>query len=186
MAEIHYKNGTSWTKITYSDLGAAASNHNHDSAYLKLSGGTVTGNVLAKAAAINMTSAAPTSNQYSPHFSGVDTNGTRVGYMEAFRLTDNRCGATISAYRSISGTAYYNQMKLCLDAAGACSYTVTSPAAFRNMLGLGNTSGAVPVANGGTGATAKGTTLLSNIGVSSGTGDPPASGTAGTIYIKYA
>lgn len=45
--------------------------------------------------------------------------------------------------------------------------------------------GTLPVANGGTGATAKGTTLLSNIGITSGTGNPPSSGTAGTIYIQY-
>ena len=45
--------------------------------------------------------------------------------------------------------------------------------------------GTLPVSNGGTGATAKGTTLLSNIGITTGTGNPPSSGTAGTIYIQY-
>lgn len=42
-----------------------------------------------------------------------------------------------------------------------------------------------PVSRGGTGATAAGTTLLSNIGVTSGTADAPATGTPGTIYIQY-
>lgn len=43
-----------------------------------------------------------------------------------------------------------------------------------------------PVSSGGTGATAAGTTLLSNIGITSGTADAPATGTPGTIYIKFA
>lgn len=45
--------------------------------------------------------------------------------------------------------------------------------------------GTLKVANGGTGASAAGTTLLANIGITSGTDEPPASGTAGTIYIQY-
>lgn len=42
-----------------------------------------------------------------------------------------------------------------------------------------------PVSRGGTGATSAGTTLLSNIGITSGTADAPATGTPGTIYIQY-
>ena len=42
-----------------------------------------------------------------------------------------------------------------------------------------------PVSRGGTGATAAGATLLSNIGVTSGTANAPATGTPGTIYIQY-
>lgn len=43
----------------------------------------------------------------------------------------------------------------------------------------------VSVESGGTGATAAGTTLLSNIGITSGTADAPATGIPGTIYIQY-
>ena len=46
-------------------------------------------------------------------------------------------------------------------------------------------SGILPVARGGTGTNAKGTILLSNIGITSGTAAPASSGTAGTIYIQY-
>ena len=46
-------------------------------------------------------------------------------------------------------------------------------------------NGVVQVAKGGTGATAKGATLLSNIGISTGTAAAPSTGTAGTIYIQY-
>ena len=38
-------NGTGDVTWTLSDIGAAASNHNHDSAYLKLSGGTLSGSL---------------------------------------------------------------------------------------------------------------------------------------------
>ena len=46
-------------------------------------------------------------------------------------------------------------------------------------------NGTISVANGGTGATNAGKTLLSNIGITSGTGNPPSSGNSGTIYIQY-
>lgn len=45
-------------------------------------------------------------------------------------------------------------------------------------------SGAVPVANGGTGATAKRQAKI-NLGITSGTGSAPSSGTNGCIYIQY-
>ena len=47
------------------------------------------------------------------------------------------------------------------------------------------TSGTLSVARGGTGGTVAGRTLLSNIGISSGTGEPPENGNWGTIYIQY-
>lgn len=46
------------------------------------------------------------------------------------------------------------------------------------------TSGTLPVSRGGTGATGKGATLLSNLGITMGTAAAPATGTAGTIYIQ--
>lgn len=54
-----------------------------------------------------------------------------------------------------------------------------------NTTALGSMSGTLAVAHGGTGATAKGSTLLSNIGITTGTAAPSATGTAGTIYIQY-
>ena len=55
---------------------------------------------------------------------------------------------------------------------------------MRNAAGLGNTTGAVPVANGGTGATAKRQAKI-NLGITAGTGAAPSSGTYGDIYIQY-
>lgn len=45
-------------------------------------------------------------------------------------------------------------------------------------------TGTLPVANGGTGGTTK-ATARSGIGITSGTADPPATGTPGDIYLKY-
>lgn len=47
------------------------------------------------------------------------------------------------------------------------------------------TLGTVPVANGGTGATAAGYTLLKNIGITTSTSAAPTTGTYGTIWIQY-
>lgn len=106
---------------------------------------------------------------------GWDATNTSFMRMEAIR---------------INGSAtYYNTINLKLGPTGAYSYSITSPAAFRNTLGLGNTSGAVPVANGGTGATKIGalnnTMALYNLGLHAGTSAPPSSGTAGMVYIQY-
>lgn len=47
------------------------------------------------------------------------------------------------------------------------------------------TLGTVPVANGGTSATAAGYQLLKNIGITVSTGAAPTTGTYGTIWIQY-
>lgn len=47
------------------------------------------------------------------------------------------------------------------------------------------TLGTVPVANGGTGATAAGYQLLKNIGITTSTSAAPTTGTYGTIWIQY-
>lgn len=51
---------------------------------------------------------------------------------------------------------------------------------------FGFSSGNVlPVSHGGTGATAPGVDMLSNLGITFGTADPPSTGTPGSIYIQY-
>ena len=46
-------------------------------------------------------------------------------------------------------------------------------------------TGTLPVSHGGTGATAPGVGMLSNLGITFGTADPPSTGTPGSIYIQY-
>lgn len=51
---------------------------------------------------------------------------------------------------------------------------------------FGFSSGNVlPVSHGGTGVTAPGVDMLSNLGITFGTADPPSTGTPGSIYIQY-
>lgn len=46
-------------------------------------------------------------------------------------------------------------------------------------------TGTLPVSHGGTGATAPGVDMLSNLGITFGTAEPPSTGTPGSIYIQY-
>lgn len=55
---------------------------------------------------------------------------------------------------------------------------------IRSTFGF-SSSNVLPVANGGTGATEPGVTMLSNLGITFGTADPPSTGTPGSIYIQY-
>ena len=74
---------------------------------------------------------------------------------------------------------------------------LTSNPSMLVNLGSGNTSnvlsssprpgvtGTLPVSHGGTGATAPGVDMLSNLGITFGTADPPSTGTPGSIYIQF-
>ena len=46
-------------------------------------------------------------------------------------------------------------------------------------------TGTLPVSHGGTGATSPGVGMLSNLGITFGTAEPPSTGTPGSIYIQY-
>lgn len=166
-------NGTDW-QFTF-DAGTGAITHNSTM--------TQTG-VYTSKNSLDM-NASSSSASYSASFAIQDKNGNQMGDIQCSKQTSNRNAIQIEASRTVSGTSYYNNLRLCISNTGGLSYTISSAAAFRDMLGLGNTSGAVPVANGGTGTTAKGRTLLSNIGITSGTGSAPSSGTNGCIYIQY-
>lgn len=133
--------------------------------------------------------ASSSSASYSASFAIQDKNGNQMGDVQCSKQADNRNGIQIEATRGVGGTTYYNSIRLCINNTGGLSYMISSPAAFRNILGLGNTAGAVPVANGGSGAAKMGclnnTMALYNLGVRAGTGAAPSSGTAGMIYIQY-
>ena len=165
-------NGTDW-QFTF-DAGTGAITHN--------SAMTQTG-VYTSKNSLNM-NASSSSASYSASFAIQDKNGNQMGDIQCSKQTSNRNAIQIEASRTISGTSYYNNLRLCINNTGSLSYMVSNAAAFRNMLGLGNTSGAVPVANGGTGATAKRQAKI-NLGITSGTGSAPSSGSYGDIYIQY-
>ncbi len=116
----------------------------------------------------------------------VDTNEALAGGLLASVDVDAPLAVEVRSCRTISGSMRYNGIKLCIDSKGACSYIIDYPAAFRDALGLGNASRAVPVESGGTGETRKGKAMLANLGITSGTDAPPASGTPGCLYVQYA
>ena len=165
-------NGTDW-QFTF-DAGTGAITHNST---MTQSGAYISKNSLDA-------SASSSSASYSASFAIQDKNGNQMGDIQCSKQTNNRNAIQIEASRTVSGTSYYNNLRLCISNTGGLSYTISSAAAFRNVLGLGNTSGAVPVANGGTGATAKREAKI-NLGITSGTGSAPSSGTYGDIYIQY-
>lgn len=165
-------NGTDW-QFTF-DAGTGAITHNSTM--------TQTG-VYTSKNSLDM-DASSSSASYSASFAIQDKNGNQMGDIQCSKQTSNRNAIQIEASRTVSGTSYYNNLRLCISNTGGLTYMVSNAAAFRDMLGLGNTSGAVPVANGGTGATAKRQAKI-NLGITSGTGSAPSSGTYGDIYIQY-
>lgn len=165
-------NGTDW-QFTF-DAGTGAITHNSTM--------TQTG-VYTSKNSLDM-NASSSSASYSASFAIQDRNGNQMGDIQCSKQTSDRNAIQIEASRTISGTSYYNNLRLCISNTGGLTYMVSNAAAFRDMLGLGNTSGAVPVANGGTGATAKRQAKI-NLGITSGTGSAPSSGSYGDIYIQY-
>lgn len=127
---------------------------------------------------------------YSASLDFKDKNGNAMGDIQCSKQPSNKNAIQVEATRTIGSTTYYNSIRWMISDTGGLSYSLSSPAAFRNVLGLGNTSGALPVANGGTGATARGgahtsSGLLYQIGLQAGTDSAPSSGNAGMVYIQY-
>ena len=134
--------------------------------------------------------ATSSSTSYSASLDFKDKNGIAMGDIQCSKQPSNKNAIQVEATRTIGSTTYYNSIRWMISNTGGLSYSLSSPAAFRNVLGLGNTSGALPVANGGTGATARGgahtsSGLLYKIGLQAGTSSAPSSGNAGMVYIQY-
>ena len=82
-------------------------------------------------------SAAPASNVWGTIAAGFDSSGAERAHLRQIALTDGTQGVQVEAKRTISGTDYYNGLRLMLDASGAPSVTVSNAAAWRTALGLG-------------------------------------------------
>lgn len=180
----------------YTEYCAAAS---HTHSYLPLSGGTLTGGTTITGTYFNYKNTNCSTFTASSSATAADGN-SRVYFInnnnqcmgEALTGVDstNYSFMRMEAVRPNGSATYHNALNLKLGPTGQYLYSVTSAAAFRNSLGLGNTSGALPVANGGTGATARGgahtsSGLLYKIGLQAGTDSAPSSGNAGMVYIQY-
>lgn len=139
--EFNGGNGSNWR----SALGA-----------VNKAGDTMTGNLIRQNSSVDTKDASNgiSSGQWSG-FQVTDKNGYPMSYFSTDVRTDGRTGTGMYVYnRDSSGNQVGSAVfELFMNKSGAVTYNLSSPAALRNALGLGNTSGALPVANGGTGAT---------------------------------
>lgn len=130
--------------------------------YVAKSGDTMTGNlnivdsspgVIGKATGQDSSAAAETAGT-SVGFRLQDKNGNDVAIFSDRYDTTGEHGALIAGYRMVNGSPVDHVLRLLVDAAGNRIVKLTSAAAWRLALGLGNASGALPitVAQGGTGA----------------------------------
>lgn len=175
-------NGTDWSHyIKVSDGTIHLSRNMYSSACYRCRSANMSASTTA-------TSATSTSGSSQIIFEG--SAGDLRGGVQINQTDDNKWGTGIITQRTVNNATQYSIFRQYISRTGAYTYSLTSGAAFRNALGLGNTTGALPVANGGTGATARGGShtssgLLYKIGVQAGTGAAPSSGNAGMIYIQY-
>lgn len=189
-------NGSGNVSWTLSEIGAAASSHSHS--YLPLSGGTLSGMLTSNGQYITLKSTNMPAWTTSSSVTAVTgnsrlefKNNSNQAYADIYTGIDsgNIQYLRLDTRKTISSTAYYNMIKLQIGPTGAPLSYVSDKAGFRNTLNLGNTTGPVPVANGGSGASKIGclnnTMALYNLGVHAGTAAAPSSGTAGMIYIQY-
>lgn len=96
----------------------------------------------------------PSSNIYGKAIAFADSTGTHNSYVRPFALTSGVQGIQVETRAYIGGAWKYNTINLCINqSTGAKTIGLSDGAAWRNALGLGNTTGALPIANGGTGAT---------------------------------
>lgn len=85
----------------------------------------------------------------------MDTNTVKLGSIIGKLNTDGATGIGMGTSKTVEGLLHTNNLYIMMDNSGNALIEMTQPAAWRNALGLGNTSGALPIANGGTGATTK-------------------------------
>lgn len=89
-----------------------------------------------------------------PRYRVADKNEKDLARLGAWIQTDGRVGVGLSVLNYVNGTYTEKTGLVCyMDKSGNQSYSFGSASAFRNNLGLGNTTGALPIANGGTGQT---------------------------------
>lgn len=100
---------------------------------------------------------APSSQMFFGGLIARDLNKDMVFYSESSLTTSGSLVRSFVSrrYSANGATAYNNGFYLHIDSSGnpSVSFTTGGAAAWRNGLGLGNTTGALPIANGGTGQT---------------------------------
>lgn len=128
-AETNYRKGN--VNLTCANIGAAQANHNHDTSYLKLSGGTLTGDLISHAVKPS------TNNAYA-----LGASNARWSYVYATKfvgnLTGNVEGNATSATNAQSANKFNNTVALSGDVTtSATSFNTVSPITMTTTIGNG-------------------------------------------------
>lgn len=132
--ETSYRKGN--VNLTCANIGAADANHNHDTSYLKLSGGTLTGNLIGR------TITPSADNSYS-----LGASNAKWSYVYATKfvgnLTGNVEGNATSATNAQSANKFNNTVALSGDiTASATSFNTVSPITIATTIGNGKVTSA--------------------------------------------
>lgn len=133
-AETSYRTGN--VNLTCANIGAATSDHNHDTSYLKLSGGTLTGELTGR------TIKPSADNSYT-----LGASNAKWSYVYATKfvgnLTGNVEGNATSATNAQSANKFNNTVALSGDiTASATSFNTVSPIIMATTIGNGKVTSA--------------------------------------------
>lgn len=128
-SETSYRTGN--VNLTCANIGAATVNHNHDTSYLKLSGGTLTGNLTSHAVK-------PSANDTY----ALGASNAKWSYVYATKfvgnLTGNVEGNATSATNAQSANKFNNTVALSGDiTASATSFNTANPITMTTIIGNG-------------------------------------------------
>lgn len=142
--------------------------------HIKMTGNAdVDGTVAKRWAAMNY-STAPSSTIYAQPTTVYDNAGNVIGHDEYAQTTAKSIQHNFAAVRQYNGSAWaWYQCSMTVSSSGAVTYSIHTPAAFRNAIGA--SSGTWPVSIGGTGKTS---------GTFYGATSIKSSGTTGTITLS--
>lgn len=126
-AESNYRTGN--VNLTCANIGAATANHNHDTSYLKLSGGTLTGSLTGQNIVPRAT------NSYT-----LGTSNAKWSYVYATKfvgnLTGNVEGNATSATNAQSANKFNNTVALSGDiTTSVTSFNTASPITMTTTIG---------------------------------------------------
>lgn len=126
-AETDYRKGN--VNLTCTNIGAATANHNHDTSYLKLSGGTLTGNLIGR------TITPSADNSYN-----LGASNAKWSYVYATKfvgnLTGNVEGNATSATNAQSANKFNNTVALSGDIiTSVTSFNTVSPITMTTTIG---------------------------------------------------
>lgn len=132
--ETSYRKGN--VNLTCANIGAADANHNHDTSYLKLSGGTLTGNLIGR------TITPSADNSYN-----LGVSNAKWSYVYATKfvgnLTGNVEGNATSATNAQSANKFNNTVALSGDiTAFATSFNTVRPITMTTTIGNGKVTSA--------------------------------------------